>query len=506
MLSGIFGKRADHPLADIKSAQALVDGLPKNDAHKSLVELAGWIESVADNADLRLEHQFAVLCLLDEAARPHARKLAREYFAPQELNKFQENRLWLALDNFYRHAARAYCAVFGRYCGGDKGAAAIRAQLPLLAARAVHMLTGQLKYTCAHYGPADNTVWDNLARLYRHAEQQQYLDTPLVLYPGAAGSTTVKGEAGRLLGWYGCGVGTLRPLHVHLTERVVGQYCTDIEIGAQQKADSLFGFDLDRPAPPMQCRKAAAAPAMRFVGMAGMQPRLAALLKALERGAVPDGLNLGGSYDAEPVRAAVRHLLNYLAAPPSRRGARRSIRVGLNVVRGFDGIIERTEAALNFSNDLPAYWDVEDISAGGFRTILPAQGADGIRIGSLLGVQPEGVPHWGAAVVRRLMRDETNRLQAGAEMLANQVSGVTLSQSGGSGGFEDGQAALWLHAKAGEPSGETRLLMKAGAFSAHRSLRTRLDGKGYLLIPAMLQEQGADYDLASFRVVEQESQ
>src|SRR3989338_7229 len=115
MLSGIFGKKSDHPLADIRSAQALLDDLPKNDAHKMLMELTDWIESVSDNTDFKLDHQFAVLLLLDETAQPYVRKLARDYFAPQELNKFQENRLWLVLGNLFRHAAKAYCAVFSRY-------------------------------------------------------------------------------------------------------------------------------------------------------------------------------------------------------------------------------------------------------------------------------------------------------------------------------------------------------------------------------------------------------
>jgi len=506
MLSGIFGKKSDHPMADLKSAQALLDDLPKNDAHKSLMELAEWIESVADNTDFKPDHQFAVLRLLDETTQPYARKLARDYFTPQELNKFQENRLWLVLGNLYRHTAKAYCAVFSRYCSGDKGAAAIKAQLPLLVARAVYAMTGELKYVCAHYGPVDNAVWGNLARLYQHAEQQQYLDTPLALYPGAAGNTTVKGELGRLLGWYGCGVNTLKPLYMHLTERIVGQYCSGIEVGAQQDANSRFSFDLNHPAAPVLVKAGvAASPSMRFVGMAEMQSRLAALIKALEKGAVPESLNLGGTYVAEQVREAAQYLLHYLAAPPSRRNARRGVKVGLNVVNGFDRMIERTDVALNFSADEPVHWGVEDISASGFRTVLPAQGTDGIRIGSLLGVQPEGVPHWGAAVVRRLTRDAANGLHVGAEMLANQIVGVALSQSGGGGGFEDGQPALWLMAKTGESSGEVQLLMKAGAFSAHRSLQTRLNGKKYLLLPSRLQEKDIDYDLANFRIIEQDT-
>ena len=506
MLSGIFGKKSDHPMADIKSAQALLNDLPRNDAYKSLLELSEWVESVADNADFRLAHRLAVLRLLDETAQPYARKLTRDYFTPQEPNKFQENRLWLALDSFYRHIAVAYCAAFERYCGGDKGAAAIKAQLPMLAARAVYAMTGQLKYACARYGPVNKAIWSNLAQLYRHAEQQQYLDTPLTLYPGVAGDTTVKGEAARLLGWYGCGVDTLRPLYMHLTERIVGQYCSGIGIGAQQDANTLFSFDLDHPAAPVRTSvDSTVHPSMRFVGMAGMQPKLAALVKTLEKGVVPESLNLAGNYDAELVREAAQYLLNYLASPPSRRSARRGIRVGMNVVNGFDKMVEHTDIALNFSEEHPAHWDVEDISAGGFRTILSAQGADGIRIGGLLGVQPDGVSYWGAAVVRRLMRDDANCLHVGAEMLTNRIIGISLSQSGGGGGFEDGQPALWLQAKPGEAAGEAQLLLKAGAFSAHRSLQTQVDGKKYLLIPGRLQEKGSDYDLATFRVIEQEA-
>ena len=84
MLSAIFGKKSDHPLADIKSAQTLLDDLdlPRNDAFRSLAELTELIELLSEQAEFKLDHQFAVLRLLDEAAQPYVRKLAREYFTP----------------------------------------------------------------------------------------------------------------------------------------------------------------------------------------------------------------------------------------------------------------------------------------------------------------------------------------------------------------------------------------------------------------------------------------
>jgi len=155
MLAGIFGKKSDHPMADIKSAQALLDDLPKNDVHKLLMELTEWIESVSENTDFKLDHQFAVLRLLDEAAQPHIRKLAREYFTPNEPGKFQENRMWLVLGNLSHHTAEGYYKVFDRYCKAEKAGNTIKAQLPLLLVRTVNAMAAQLKYICVRYGHID---------------------------------------------------------------------------------------------------------------------------------------------------------------------------------------------------------------------------------------------------------------------------------------------------------------------------------------------------------------
>lgn len=506
MLSKMFGKKSDHPMVDIKSAQAILDDLPKNDVYKLLTELTEWIESVAEHADFKIDHQFAMLRLLDEAAQPHVRKLMREYFTPNELGKFQENRLWMVLGNLSRYTADGYYMVFNRYCGVDKGNNAIKAQLPLLLARTVYAMVGQLKFVCARYGQADKTIWTNLAQIYSHAELQKCLDAPVSLYPGLAGNTSVKWEVGHLLAWYGCGVNSLQPLQMHLTERLVAQYCTSIEVHAQQGAQNLFSFDLNMPTAPRRVKvDASANPATRFISMAGMRPKLEPLIKTLDKKVIPGELTLGTAYDPELVSEAARHLLDYMVNTPMRSGVRRSVKIEMNVAQGFAQTVERTNAGLSLNVEKLVQWQMEDISANGFLTVLPAQGSDDIRIGSLLGVRPDGVQNWGVAVVRRMMRDDQNQLHVGAEMLTNQVSPVALIQSGdGSGAFEDGQTALWLNEKPGELPGQARLLMKADTFSDHRSLLSELNGEDYLLLPNGLQERLSDCDLVRFRLIKQE--
>jgi len=506
MLAGIFGKKSDHPMADIKSAQALLDDLPKNDVHKLLMELTEWIESVSENTDFKLDHQFAVLRLLDEAAQPHIRKLAREYFTPNEPGKFQENRMWLVLGNLSHHTAEGYYKVFDRYCKAEKAGNTIKAQLPLLLVRTVNAMAAQLKYICVRYGHIDKAVWTNLAQIFSHAELQECLYTPVNLYPSMAGNTSVKCEVGHLLGWYGCGVNTLKPLYMHLTERLVAQYCMDIDVHAQQGEHDLFSFDLNRPAAPKRVKvDTSTNPTTRYVNMAGIKPKLEALIKTLGKKVIPGDLTIGVGYSAELMLEAAQYLLNYIISPPLRRSVRRSVKINMNVVQGFANSVERTNAGLNFNQEKPAQWQIEDISANGFRTVLPAQVSDDICVGSLLGVQPAGVQNWGVAVVRRMMRDDKNQLHVGAEMLTNQVTPVALVQ-GGEGGraFEDGQTALWLYEKPGEMHGGARLLMKADTFASDCSLLSELNGEDYLLIPVKLLENCLDCDLVQFRLVKQE--
>ncbi len=506
MLSGIFGRKSDHPLADIQSVHTLLANLPKNDTIKLVMELTEWIESVNENSDFKLDHQFAVLRMFDEFVQPHAKKLMREFFSAHELNQFQENRLWLVLGNLAQHTARAHFTVFSRYCNAEKGSNVIREQVPLLMARTVYAMSSQLKYICARYGPVDKSFWSDLAFIYKHAEQNQCLDTPVNLYPSLVGNTSARYELGHLLAWYGIEVNALSPLYMHLIERLIAQYSSAIVLDSKQNDTNLFSFDLNVPTAPVRVKvDGTSYPTSRFINMSAMQSRLVELLKILEKNIVPDDLNLGGSYEAGLVKEAAQHLLDYLISPPARRNERRKIKVSFGVVSGFVGLMDMMGADSLADRQQVVSWTIEDISVGGFRTILPGQGAGDVRIGSLLGMKLDGVAHWGVAVVRRMTRDDHKQMHVGAEILVSQVASVSVRLSVVSGGVpEDSRRALWLLDSKDESSNEALLLMDADTFSLHRSLQTQLNGKRYLLIPVGLQERCVDCELARFRVIEQE--
>ncbi len=504
MVLGIFGKKSDHPLADIKLAQQLLDDMPKSDSLKTLQELSDWVEAIHQHAnEFRLDHQWAVLRMFDQAAQPHLRKLLHDYFSPQPVSKFQENRLWSLLDTYYSQSDLCHQDVLSRFNEGAKGSSNVRNELPLLCARGIAAITGRLKMVAAHYGMVEPSVWKSLANYFNAAESQGFQFDPVALYPAL--NTSVAQEFAVLVTWHASGAGTLSPVQEHINERLLAFLGKGLLISRSYSALALFVFDTAQPTPPMRASvEATIYPALRFIDAEALRPQLDALIKTLEKGIVPDSFNVYGvKYEVELLRENAKRILQSLNLPlPTRRNPRRKINVNLRIATGFYKMLEQTDVGLNFNSEESDSWDVEDISASGFRSVVKIPRADGIKIGSLIGSKPESVSHWGAGVVRRLRRDGEGRLHIGVEVLSPRIVGVQLVDRSLVGG-DSYQIGIYLN-RAADTSGEVWLLMKPETFSIGRSLTMHLDDKDYLLLPLSLVERGDDYDLARYRKMEQD--
>jgi hypothetical protein len=484
MLGKIFSRKSDHPMADVKSAQALLADLPRNDALKSVMELTDWIESVADKEDFKPLDQLAVVGLLDETAQPHLKKLACEYFTLPDMHAFQGNRLCIVLGNFFNQAARAYGLLFARLSRDET-------KLPLLASRAVRAMAEQIKYSAVRYQEHNEALWRNLAQIYQHAEQHQYLDVPVSLYP--AETATVKREAGKLLAWYACGIGSWVPRSMHLGERLIDRYADAISIQGELTDQAFCSFELSGERAPVRIYKDAVMhPLIRYVSLPGIQSKLAAILAILEKNIIPDELHFNCDYKPEWVQDAAQHVMRYVVSPPQRQGKRRELRAEIAVVAGYESVFL---CVAGEGSGEPMHMVLENASPGGFLAQASGKGIDNLRIGHVLGLQT--APRIGVSIVRRLLRGTDGLLHVGAEILTNHASMVSLRAGEG-----DIQHALWL----GAAEGMATLLMPVDIFSMQRSLKTSMDGKSYLLIPSRLIEAGIDFDLASFRMIEREEE
>src|SRR4051794_35020270 len=110
----LFGAgAADHPMRNPKEARRILDALPPDDL-KALDELAHWHESVSVAEGFKPPERAGLLVAIDDAAQARLRKAAREYSGAARPSRYQENRLWTHLHEYYKQAGVA----FGRVIDG----------------------------------------------------------------------------------------------------------------------------------------------------------------------------------------------------------------------------------------------------------------------------------------------------------------------------------------------------------------------------------------------------
>lgn len=504
---GYFSNKSDHPLANVKAAQQLLHGLSKTDAVEVLLEIGHWIEALFDPAnEFRLDHQFAVLRMLDEAAHPHLRKIINSYFAVIRPAAFQENRLWGAMNTYFIVSEQGYLRLIKGAQAKEKGSSVLKQSVALISARGINALYGRLECAAVRYDQLAPELWINLADYYAYAAAEQQLNVELQVYAGLAANTSVQRQFASILTWYSIGVGSLRPLSIHIAKRLITHMSRSFTVNEQMQADSMFVFDLANPLAPARIIDEGAMypPASRFVSIGTPLVNLENWLKTLSKNHVPDELNLGVAYSAETVAEVVNRLAAYCKGSlPVRRHPRRKIKMSITVLDGFFNMVEQTCLDLNLNDHLSENWEVEDISATGLRCILPAGQASSALIGAIVGLQPEKGLHWGAGIVRRLSRDGQNNLHVGVRILANKVECVVLHDNGG--GIDDTEQRALLLDRPDDQSGESWILMESDTFSMNYSPTMKLGDQTYRLLPLALEEKAVDFDIARYRKVAQDN-
>lgn len=507
MLNWIKGGKSEHPFADDKAARQFIAELPALDPYKSLEELCYWLDTLDGAQDLKPVRVFEIIDLIDQAAKNHQRKLSQDYLmGSARLQKFQEVRIWNAVFAFWKQLADSYQMCLARFQAGGNGWSDTKAQAAVSVARALRALTLQLKWQLLRYGPLDARIWQQMGRLYAYAEEQGSATGPVVVYPGKFGESTVQREFLKGLMLNISSTDSLLPAKLEVAERVVAQFSEFFVMNRRPAKGCHFYFDLDEGKMPARVlSRLPATPGLRYFGPGVAAAELHKLIATVQAdGVVPSHVNLGGSFDAEVVLEALRHLARYWAPdPPARSEERRNSVARISVVHDFDEIVSTVSGEtqdLSFDSAVEV-WTVENESEGGYGALMPQATSDWLRVGTLLGVKLEDGASWGVGIVRRLSAFDHKQRYVGIQVLTRGAAVVKLTAAGTAA---EPEKALLLPSgtKAANGAAEMNLLLKPGAFSLQKSMEMRAYDRSYLLVPRRLVEGGHDFDMARFRVMQ----
>ncbi len=503
MLNWLTGTKGEHPLADDKAAKEAIKDLPQADPFKTLEELTYWLESLKDATGLKVTRIFELAELIDLSAKVHHRKLAQQYVsAGPRLPRFQENRLFTTLVNFWHALAVAY-EVYVRKASGS-GWGTNRATLAVACARLVRARTVLIKWQLMRYGPLERENWESMSSVFILAEEKDFAEESIIVYPGVQSS--VQRELTQALMLCISSTYSLLPNELEVAERIIAQYAQFFAIKNAPGNGLPYMVDLASGSPPARViARGSATATTRFFGPGEAVPQLKKLILSLEKdGALPAGINLGADFDGSLLLTVLEHLCRYWAPElPARVDKRRDVVSRINVVHGFDDILVAIAAGEERVADLDykiETWVVENESGGGYGAIIPLVN-DWLTVGTLLGIRRDNSAAWGVGVVRRVNNDNKLTRHVGIQMLSRGGSVVNINPVGKPRG---GESVVLLPSNADDSIGraEMNFLMPFGSFSPSTSYEMEAYERKYLLVPRGLIESGDDFEMAKFRLLQ----
>ncbi len=493
---GLFTPKPTHPLTDEKERQRVLGEIASADAPTALKDAVEWLRTLVDAGGMPFAARAVLARQIDDVAQGSARILGREYLTMAHLSDEEEIRLWRAARGFWTQLAATYNACLGDFMRSAEKPEDHRPELTRLTVRLMRAYGARLKWDQFRYWPASEVLWQNMGRAYLYALDNGFARRQVSAYPGERQQTTVEDGYLHALVFHISAMDSLLPFEIEIAEKLIAHFLPRFSLSTEAEAESGAAYWVDpeqRRAPGRAVGKLEPSLSRFYFSPSRALGPLLELQEMLERGQMPAEIDLARYRSPRIILPVVRHLAAYWTAqPPKREHNRYPVRSQLAVVTGLDAA-HRSIASRGLAVQ-SATWTVENVSIGGIRARLPMAPEEQLRIGSLLGMRPEGGDNWLVGVVRRVARSSDMQASAGVETLSRKPICATIAG-------ENPAPALLLDPP---EEGETmRVAVAAVTYEAGRPvvcdvLGTRLD-----LEPVELVERGVEFDLVRYRVLAQ---
>lgn len=486
---GLFGAKSTHPLADAKEAKGIcaeLAALATRDPGACVDQTAGWLESLAGLDGLPPLPRFRRAAELGAATLPAARRHARDYLTDPRPERPQAQQCWRRNHAYWTHLTHCLARCLADADADAKAAAEMRPQLGALLAALLFAQFGCLRWTQLRYEPMDDAHWAEIGRAYLRAAGEKLADQPVAPFGPQEGETAPAHEYLRTLVFQASSMGNLTPLEIGLAERLIDRFLPHFILGTELRAGCVYWVDAGKSLPPTRMAKLPElSPTLRFFGAGPALDALKALReKIAAQNALPADLNLGGAYSPPTVLPVLDHLaMCWSPQPPTRNFPRHRVKSRVGICGGWAAL----HALLAGRPDQVSgeSWLVEDISQGGMSVRLPLARNAWVRIGALVGMQPEGGDNWLVGAIRRFARAADNQGTAGIETLTKSPRAVTAT---------DGalQTDLILLDPLRDDS-SARVLLPPNSWEEGVPMQLFIDGHPWRLHPAEVLETGEDW-------------
>lgn len=499
MILRLFASAPRHPLTDARELRQIVAALPTDDPPRLVTEVSDWFESLEQVDDLREDQLWTACCALDVAAQPALRRVTQHFLVLPRRRAVNDKTTQDIGERYFGRLAGLYQRVLDACAQRDKTGAALRSEAPLIACRLLSALGNQYKWAAFRHAAAAPGFWRALGGAYLAA-----VDLGIDAQPGApsaAGAPTPADLYLKTLLLAASSPDSLQPIEIELTDKVISHFLPQFVMARSNVPGMLYWADalLDQP-PVRLATLPKASPGLRLISPGTSTEGVAALTQLVHKGVMPETLNLGGLYPQRQVSRVLRHIARYWSAqPPMREHRRHAVSSAIRVTHGLSACTDLYDPQVAAPAADSVVWHAENISLSGIGVRIDRLGDGWPRIGSLLGMLPEGSDKWLLGVTRRLVRHDDGTASAGIQTLAKEARLLMVHARTASGVLTpEPIRALLCDTLAA--SGEARLLLPGATFDSRESIEGCEGDRRVLFVPVACEESCPDYDLARYRV------
>lgn len=465
---GFFKKKADEDgvLTNLKTVSRWVQELPAGDIYSAQEKVVQNLIQFNHSDKGYTKDRLQVLMHLDEETREMQASLCLQYLRNARMSKAIESRLWIAIHAFFWETTRSYHAFLMDFVA-NPGGSKIQASIPLITARAIRGFADIIKWRYFRYEKMDEKLWLRLHNLYRIAEFDNFVNTPVTVYRGDGRPHSAGEEYGQAMLLAPFGSGNLLPREIEMIDQWLDNWSSDIRIDPIFDPERhTFFVDVSKGHGVKRCRNQASEPNLRFISTQQLLARIEGIRESLKNGASPASLGLTEDFRL-PEGYTLLNQVESEWSPLDQRDRRRSPRLPQSgrwkVLHGLSSICfeiskgenhplgqpqlspeeildiklygfvtERTKARRvemareTIQQNKQELWDQHDSSATGVGFRIGQLDSPWAKVGKLVAAAPVENNQWVLGVVSRLARHDTGSRLVGLRLLPAKFTPVTL--------------------------------------------------------------------------------
>lgn len=499
MLTRLFQSTPRHPLADPRELREIVAALPTDDPSRLVREVGDWFASLEHLDGLREDSLWQACTALDRAARPALRLLTRDFLLAPPRRDAAQRLVRLIGDEYCGRLARLYAQVLNATQRRDKLGEMLRTDAPQIVEQLLATLNLQFKWSAFWHSTPPTGFWRQLG--------SAYLTAVVLDIDGRPARPELPDSAPRTLAQHylqtvllaASSPDSLQPAEIELVDKVIAHFLPHFSMARSNLPGMLYWIDAALDQPPLRLATLpSATPSVRLISPGEMHKEVERLLLDVQKGSIPESFAVGGLSSQRQVSRVLRHMARYWAPyPPMREHQRHALTTELNVVQGFADCADRFDprtASVAATSATSAVWQAYNVSQGGLGARVSAEAAGDLRVGTLLGMQPENAGRWMVGVIRRLTRHHDGSVSAGIQILTREVRLIEVNARTAGGTLAPEPIRALVFDKVGG-TGELRLLLPGNSYDSGETL----EAARLRLAPVRCEDSSSDYDLAMYR-------